>query len=213
MKAKLLVTLILCASYIFTYANPGIDGLLNRIAPGSANQFVIETVQSDKDFFELDQQGSKVVVRGNDNVSIAVGIDWYLKYYAGVHLSWNNMQVQLPSVLPSMKKKERHETTMTTRYYLNYCTSSYSMAFWDWNRWEKEIDWMALHGINLPLMTIGTDAVWYSVLKKLGYSKEEINSFIAGPGFQAWWLMNNLEGWGGPNPDNWYKHQLSLASN
>jgi alpha-N-acetylglucosaminidase len=34
---------------------------------------------------------------------------------------------------------------------LNYCTFNYSMSWWDWDRWEKEIDWMALHGINMPL--------------------------------------------------------------
>ena len=32
---------------------------------------------------------------------------------------------------------------------------SYSMAYWDWNRWEAEIDWMALQGINLPLAFTG----------------------------------------------------------
>lgn len=84
------------------------------------------------------------------------------------------------------------------------------MAFWDWERWEKEIDWMALHGINLPLSIVGADCVWYHVLDKLGYTPKEINEFIAGPGFQAWWLMNNLEGWGGPNPDSWYKKQMAL---
>lgn len=29
------------------------------------------------------------------------------------------------------------------------------MAFWDWERWEQEIDWMALQGINLPLAFAG----------------------------------------------------------
>ena len=48
------------------------------------------------------------------------------------------------------------------------------------------------------------------MLDKLGYTPKEINEFIAGPGFQAWWLMNNLEGWGGPNPDSWYKKQMAL---
>ena len=71
------------------------------------------------------------------------------------------------------------------------------MAFWDWERWEKEIDWMALHGINLSLALTGTESVWRNVLLKLGYTKDEINEFVAGPGFTAWWLMNNLEG----NPD------------
>ena len=26
---------------------------------------------------------------------------------------------------------------------------------WDWERWEREIDWMALNGINLPLAFTG----------------------------------------------------------
>ena len=32
---------------------------------------------------------------------------------------------------------------------------SYSMAYWDWERWKAEIDWMALLGINLPLAFTG----------------------------------------------------------
>ena len=47
-------------------------------------------------------------------------------------------------------------------------------------------------------------------MTKLGYTKDEINEFIAGPAFQGWWLMNNLEGWGGPNPNSWYKQRETL---
>lgn len=191
------------------YASP-ITGLLERIDKGTSRKFVIERLKGEKDFFELDQKGNKVVVRGNNYVSIATGINWYLKYYAGINLSWNGMQADLPEVLPPVLKKERHETDLKLRYDFNYCTFSYSMAFWDWKRWEQEIDWMALHGINLPLAMVGTDVVWKNVLEELGYTREEINAFIAGPGFQAWWLMNNLEGWGGPNPDSWYERQEEL---
>lgn len=150
------------------------------------------------------------MIRGNNYVSIATGVNWYLKYYAGIQLSWNGMTAQLPAVLPAVPQKERHETDLKYRYDFNYCTYSYTMAFWDWDRWEKEIDWMALHGINLPLAVVGADVVWYNVLTKLGYTKDEINEFIAGPAFQGWWLMNNLEGWGGPNPDSWYKQRETL---
>ena len=191
------------------YASP-ITGLLERIDKGASRKFVIERLKGGKDFFELDQKGNKVVVRGNNYVSIATGINWYLKYYAGINLSWNGMKADLPEVLPPVLKKERHETDLKLRYDFNYCTFSYSMAFWDWKRWEQEIDWMALHGINLPLAMVGTDVVWKNVLEELGYTREEINAFIAGPGFQAWWLMNNLEGWGGPNPDSWYERQAEL---
>lgn len=190
-------------------ANP-VQGLLERIDPGASRKFVIEQVKSPVDFFELDQKGNQVVVRGNTYVNIAAGINWYLKYHAGIHLSWNGMQAKLPDVLPPVTRKERHETALKLRYDFNYCTFSYTMAFWDWERWEKEIDWMALHGINLPLAMTGVESVWYNVLKKLGYSRDEINEFVAGPGFMAWWLMNNLEGWGGPNPDSWYRQQTAL---
>jgi alpha-N-acetylglucosaminidase len=191
------------------WANP-VDELLERIDKGASAKFKTELVKSDKDFFELDQKGAKVVVRGNTWVNIASGVNWYLKYYAGIHLSWNQMQAKLPAVMPAVTKKERHETDLTLRYDFNYCTFSYSMAFWDWKRWEQEIDWMALHGVNLPLAIVGEECVWRNMLLKLGYSEEEIGKFIAGPAFLAWWEMNNLEGWGGPLPLSWYTRQEKL---
>lgn len=206
---KTLLLFALCLVWGLVQASP-VTELLERIDKGASKKFRIERREATHDFFELDQQGDKVVVRGNNYVSIATGINWYLKYYAGIHLSWNGMHADLPDRLPPVTRPERHETTMDLRYYLNYCTFSYSMAFWDWKRWEQEIDWMALHGINLPLAMVGADAVWRNVLLKLGYSKAETNEFVAGPAFQAWWLMNNLEGWGGSNSDQWYEDRIAL---
>ena len=190
-------------------ANP-IPGLLERIDRGASRKFIIELRKEPGEFFELDQRGKQVVVRGNSYVNIAAGINWYLKYYAGVHLTWNNMKAKLPAVLPPVKERERHETDLALRYDLNYCTYAYSMPFWDWTRWEREIDWMALHGINLPLAAVGEECVWRNVLRKLGYSEAEIGRYIAGPAFLPWWEMGNLEGWGGPNPTSWYVRQERL---
>ena len=223
---KVLVGL-LCTVALGAFANPA-DDLLNRIDKGAAAKFKTVLVKSDKDFFEIDQartrkgnstsaasksaagKNNPIIIRGNSWVNIAVGINWYLKHHAGIHISWNNMNVKLPAVLPIVKQKERHETDLKLRYNFNYCTFSYTMAFWDWNRWQKEIDWMALHGINMPLAAVGTESVWRNMLLKLGYSEEEVGKFIAGPAFLAWWEMNNLEGWGGPLPLNWYKQQEAL---
>ena len=223
---KVLVGL-LCTVALGAFANPA-DDLLNRIDKGAAAKFKTVLVKSDKDFFEIDQartrkgnstsaasksaagKNNPIIIRGNSWVNIAVGINWYLKHHAGIHISWNNMNVKLPAVLPIVKQKERHETDLKLRYNFNYCTFSYTMAFWDWNRWQKEIDWMALHGINMPLAAVGTESVWRNMLLKLGYSEEEVGKFIAGPAFLAWWEMNNLEGWGGPLPLGWYKQQETL---
>ena len=221
---KVLVGL-LCTVALGAFANPA-DALLNRIDKGAAAKFKTVLVKSDKDFFEIDQaqkgnstsaaskydagKNNPIIIRGNSWVNIAVGINWYLKHHAGIHISWNNMNVKLPAVLPAVKQKERHETDLKLRYNFNYCTFSYTMAFWDWNRWQKEIDWMALHGINMPLAAVGTECVWRNMLLKLGYTEEEVGKFIAGPAFLAWWEMNNLEGWGGPLPLDWYKQQETL---
>lgn len=201
-----------CLFAIVANATP-IDELLERIDKGASKKFKIELRQSANDFFELDQAGGKVVVRGNSWVNIATGINWYLKYNCGIHLTWGNMKAQLPAALPKVKTKERHETNMKMRYCFNYCTFSYSMAFWDWQRWQEEIDWMALHGVNMPLAIVGTECVWRNMLLKMGYSEDEVGQFIAGPAFLAWWEMNNLEGWGGPLPMSWYRQQEALQKN
>lgn len=206
----ILLFLLACICIPFSLWSNPVDGLLERICPGSSHKFIIQLQKGGNDFFELDQKGNKVVIRGNNYVNIATGLNWYLKYYAGIHLSWNGMTAQLPENLPKVSTPVRKETNLSLRYDFNYCTYSYTMAFWDWSRWEKEIDWMALHGINLPLAAVGQECVWKNMLEKLGYTKEETNKFIAGPAFLAWWAMNNLEGWGGPNPDSWYTQQEAL---
>ena len=207
---KRLFLLFVCLAALHTTWGTPIDNLLERIDKGASKKFKIELKNGSRDYFELDQQGQRVVVRGNTWVNIGVGINWYLKYYAGIHLTWNQMRAELPAVLPPVEQKERHETDLTLRYDFNYCTFSYSMAFWDWERWQQEIDWMCLHGVNMPLAIVGEECVWRQMLLKLGYTEDEIGRFIAGPAFLAWWEMNNLEGWGGPLPLSWYARQEKL---
>ena len=209
MKKTLLLLLALCLMLPAVAANP-VQSLLERIDKGASKKFVIQKQKSDVDFFELDQQGSKVVVRGNTWVNISTGINWYLKYYCGIQLTWNQMHASLPAELPKVSHKERHETDLTLRYDFNYCTFSYSMPFWDWERWQEEIDWMALHGINMPLAAVGYECIWRGMLLKMGYTQQDVDNFIPGPAFLAWWEMNNLEGWGGPNPESWYQQQEVL---
>ena len=189
-----------------------VDDFLNRIGgEGTSKRFVtvVKAMPDGQDYFTIDSENGKPKITGNSYLSVTTGIGWYLKYHAGIHLTWNRLTTDLTTVpLPLPQKPETHRANLKYRYYFNYCTYSYSMAFWDWERWQKEIDWMALHGVNMPLALIGTEVVWYNILvDNLGYTKEEANAFVAGSAYQAWFLMNNLEGWGGPNPDNWYERQ------
>ncbi|MDR0865715.1 MAG: alpha-N-acetylglucosaminidase [Candidatus Symbiothrix sp.] len=206
--------MLLCLSIFNGYSQQltANDALVQRISNHTSRNIVTEISESSSntDFFEISSLKDKTLIKGNNPVSIATGLNWYLKYGAGIQISWNNLTQDFPDQMPGIQQTIRKETTLSRRYYLNYCTFSYTMAFWDWDRWEKELDWMALHGVNLALSITGNETVWYNVLKRAGYSTEEINEFIAGPAYIAWWQMNNLEGWGGPNPDEWYKQQEIL---
>ena len=166
------------------------------------------------DAFIITSKDGKPCVKGNSVLAITTGVNWYLNHYAHINISWSQLTIDDVEnyVFPIPEKEERHICSADYRYYLNYCTFSYSMSTWTWERWEKEIDWMALHGINMPLQIVGLDVVWKRLLTEYyNYTSEEANDFIAGPCFQAWWGMNNLESWGGPNPHWWYERQAVLA--
>lgn len=208
---RTIAAILLCLVCLCVSASP-VDSLAARVTEGtSAGRILFREVPSAQDFFEIssDPQG-RVVIQGNNTVSMAVGLNWYLKYVAGIHISWNNLTQPLPGNLPLPDGAIRRQASVPHRYYLNYCTFSYSMAFWDEDRWMKEIDWMALHGINMPLSLTGAETVWRNLLRKLGYSDEAVGEFVSGPAYFAWWQMNNLEGWGGPLPDSWYNNQEKL---
>lgn len=189
-----------------------LQGLTHRIlTPEESSHFVFEEIEADgKDRFELISKNGKIYIRGNNPVAMASGLNWYLKYYAGSSVSWSGNQINLPHPLPTIDGTFAKQSNFNYAYYLNYCTFNYTMAFWDWERWEQEIDWMALNGINLPLAITGTEGVWYNVLKRLNYTEEEILEFIPGPAFTAWWLMTNLEGWGGAVSKEYIDQQVAL---
>ena len=60
------------------------------------------------------------------------------------------------------------------------------MAFWNWTRWQQEIDWMAMNGVNLPLAFAAQESIWQMVYKQLGLTREELDQHFAGPAFLAW---------------------------
>lgn len=204
-----------------------VTALLNRIGGnGTSEKFEIiideNIAENGKDVFIITSKNGKPCIKGNSQLSAATGINWYLNHYARINLTWNNLTTDLSeATLPVPAGEEIHVCNTTYRYDFNTCTFSYSMAFWTWERWQKEIDWMALHGINAPLNLVGLDVVTRNFLKELGISDKDIAEYIAGPGFIAWFAMNNLEGWGGTinatdvtmngNPEWWYTRQEQLC--
>jgi alpha-N-acetylglucosaminidase len=186
--------------------------LARRVLGPAGTGFRFEQIQADqgRDVFELDQQKDSVVVRGNTGLSMAFGLNWYLKYYAQASVSLNCSQIRIPRPLPTVEKKVRMTGWAQSRYFLNYCTFSYSMSWWDWAQWEKFIDWMALNGINQPLAVTGQEGVWQAVGRRFDMTDTEIDAFLAGPPYLPFSWMGCLDGHGGPLPKNWIPQHVEL---
>jgi hypothetical protein len=102
----------------------------------------------------------------------------------GPILKYRN-EKRLPQVRSNKSAGDvRVQSPVQFRYYMNVCTNSYSMVWWDWKRWQEEIDWMAMNGINLPLSFTGTEYILRELFLSFGVTRAEIGRFFAGPGWR-----------------------------
>lgn len=186
--------------------------LIERILPAHAALFITESIEQEngKDVFEIESKNKTIILRGSSGVAIASALYHYLTEYCHSQITWNGTNLNIPAKLPLVQKKIRKNTPYEYRYYLNYCTFNYSMSWWDWKRWEKEIDWMALHGINMPLAITGEEYTWYQLYKEMGFSDEDLKDFFTGPAYFGWFWMGNIDAWGGPLPVSWMKSHFEL---
>ena len=191
-------------------------GIIERqVGPEYKNWFLLELADnpdgSGYDYFELSMSEGKIHVKGNNGVSLAMGINHYLKYFCNVNISQVGNQNKMPSSIVPVTTTVHKETKAKVRYSYNYCTLSYSMAFWGEDEWRNELDWLALNGVNVVLDATAQEEVWRRFLGKLGYSHADIKDYIAGPAYYAWAYMANLSGFGGPVHDSWFEERTELA--
>lgn len=186
--------------------------LVARVVPEAASCFALELIPraDGRDVFEVESRGEQVALRGSSGVALASALHWYLQHAAGVNVSDPLRPVHLAPPTPMVPQCVRRTTPHRHRYCLNYCTFSYTMAWWGWPEWERMIDWMALHGINVSLAITGQEAVWQLVLRDLGFSNEQIARFLPGPAYLPWGWMGNVDGLGGPLPEHWITTHVEL---
>ena len=94
--------------------------------------------------------------------------------------------------------------------YMQPCTASYTTAFWDEARWMREIDWMALHGYNLPNAVTAFEAILERVWKKHGLTDAEIEASFAGPAYLAFSRMGCVDNAISHLPTAWRKRSVPL---
>lgn len=161
------------------------------------------------DVFETTVKNGALYIEASSGVAACRAFYEYVKsHHAGI-VSWSGNRLRLPDELPEQETL-RKESPFQHHYYFNVVTYGYTMPYWDWERWEREIDWMALHGVDMPLALVANEAISARVWKKLGLSDEEIAEYFVGPAHFPWMRMGNISGIDGPLPQEWHDGQVEL---
>ena len=165
--------------------------------------------ESGHEVFEIEAAEGQLMARGSSAVAICRGVYEYLREHCKVMITWSGKHLELPARWPDVAVR-RQVCPYRFIQYLNPCTYGYTMAFWDWPRWERELDWMALRGINMPLAMEGQEIVWQRVWLSLGLTQSEVDQFSTGPGHLPWHRMGNINNFDGPLPQGWLEEKRVL---
>ena len=178
-----------------------VERVLQRLLPRYASRFelrAIEPGRSGGERWRLSRAGDHIAVEGSTTSALLMGTNWYLKYIAHLQISPNGDQLGDGRSLSLPDSAIEMSTAYPWRYALNENVDGYTSPYWDWPRWQREIDVLALSGINAMLVERGTDMVLYRTFREFGYSDREIRAWISQPAHQNWQLMGNLCCFGGP---------------
>lgn len=177
----------------------------------SPEKLHLETIEKEDgyDVFETKASGGVLTIQGSSGTALCRGFYDFLKTNRLGMVSWENKDIRWPAQLPDTAPR-RIVSPFRNHYYFNVVTYGYTMPYWTWERWEKEIDWMALHGINMPLALVATEGIAVRVWKQLGLTEKEIEEFYTGPAHLPWQRMGNIVNHDGTLPASWHKEQIAL---
>lgn len=218
MNYKYLISVLFC--FLFSFPSHAqlskkekraAQDVIGRVFPDLSPRLKIHSLNklNSYDRFEQSLKGENLHVSGSSGVAIARGVYDFIRNNTLGISSWTGNRLELPLSLDKCKTRAI-TSPFEHHYYFNVVTYGYTLAYWDWKRWEQEIDWMALHGIDMPLALVANEAISARVWKKLGLTEDEISEYFVGPAHLPWMRMGNISGIDGPLPQEWHADQIKL---
>ncbi|KAF2113315.1 putative alpha-N-acetylglucosaminidase [Lophiotrema nucula] len=209
------------AAAVATTSTKGLQDLLERRLPNHCDDFVFTLVESpltnasshQNDDYAISNSNGSIGIQGNSVSALATGLRRYFTDVAHVDIYWfiGSRLDQAPSSLPRPNGTVAGSSIVPWRYFFNTVTFSYTTPFWSWSDWELELDWLALHGVNLPLAWVGFEKILLESFLDINLTTSEIIPFFSGPAFQSWNRFGNIQGsWGGELPLSWIDQQFEL---
>lgn len=185
------------------------ESLRRLFGPRLAGVNLTLSPSAGRSWYSVSGKAGQLSISGDTPVALVRGAYAYLNQAGLAHVSWEGDRIAQGGALPSASGA-RVETPFRHRAYLNTCTYGYTTPWWGWDRWTREIDWMAAHGVDMPLAMEGQEYVWRALWREFGLSEAELADYFSGPAFTPWQRMGNIEGYRAPLPTNWIDKKKDL---
>ena len=187
--------------------------LIKRNTPRIADQFLLKTIESDNgyDCYEIYSEDKKVVLAGNSPLSQAMAYYDYLGKYHGVVITSGDYDISTISSAPLPEKKISRTIKKKIRAMTSYESFSLNGNFRGFDRWEKEIDFMAMHGFNRALQPVGFDGVLFRTLTDIGMPENFCLEFSSGPAFLMNQLTGNIAGTNSVNSKEYLERKITVG--
>jgi Alpha-N-acetylglucosaminidase (NAGLU) tim-barrel domain/Alpha-N-acetylglucosaminidase (NAGLU) C-terminal domain/NPCBM/NEW2 domain/Alpha-N-acetylglucosaminidase (NAGLU) N-terminal domain/F5/8 type C domain len=193
--------------------DPARDAIRRLVGPKHGDQVGLATIPTldGRDTFRVTSRGARSVIEGSNTSALLMGFNWYLKHVVRADISWTGDQLDLPPHLPVPEQPIERSSVVQHRFAGNDTEDAYSGPYRTFADWERLIDVMALHGVNEMFMPVGTEAVYYETLQSFGYSPDEVRSWIPNPGYQPWWLLQNMSNFTAPISEDLIRERAELG--
>jgi len=164
------------------------QSFLQRHCPQWAAQIQFEdaSAQADAPGWEVAASGGAIVVRGSSVLAQAVALRRFLEDYAGMSLAYAGTQERVTFTLRVKKlplpfAPMRGDLPDRPRACFGPLTYSCSPCWWDWERWQDEVDILALYGASEALLLVGSELAWFKALRDEGIGSDYAMGGMSAP--------------------------------
>lgn len=187
-------------------------GVITRTAgrwPANLELILTDKAPTGCDRFATESRNGRLRIEGSSVVALCRGFYDFVSSHGYGVCTWSGSRFDLPERFPDTPRREV-TSPFERRLYMNVCTFGYTTPFWNRDDWEREIDWMALHGFDMPLAPIAGEAILARVWREMGLTDEEIGVLFTGPAHMPWMRMGNMSGLDGAPTRAWHEAQIAL---
>ena len=187
--------------------------LIRRNTPKICDNFILKTIEPDDEFdrYEVYAEDGKIVLAGNSNLSLAMAYYRYLSDFCGVIITNGDYDISTLGTSPLPTEKITYTVKQKIRARTSYEFFALEGNYWGFDRWEKEIDFMAMHGINTPFQPVGFDGVLFKVLSDFGLDEKLCLEFSSGPAFIMRQLTGNVAGFNAINSVDYLERKIYIG--